>query len=93
MSTLDVNNKQLNVIDDNAFTKSFRRMYRTFKPALPLGLLSAIISLTLLVFYFIFRARDCAPYILSLVILFGIIAIGFIVLRVLFGLLLKKPRL
>ena len=93
MSTLDVNNKQLNIIDDSAFSKTFRQMYRTFKPALPLAVIIGSVSLVLLVFYFIFIKLDCAPYILSLVILFGIIAIGFIVLRVLFGLLLKKPRL
>ena len=92
MSTLDVNNKQLNVIDDEAFSKLFRRMYRTYKPSLPLGCLTLLVSLTLLVFYFIFRTRDCAPYILSLVILFGIFTAGFALLRILFGVLLKKPR-
>ena len=92
MSTLDVNNKQLNVIDDEAFSKTFRRMHRAYISSLPIALLTIVTSLTLLVFYFVFRTRECAPYILSLVILFAVIAVGFIFIRVLYGLLLKKPR-
>ena len=92
MSTLDESNKQLNIIEDEAFSKIFRRMHRAYKPAIPLACITGLTSATLLVFYFIFRKLDCAPYILSLVIFFGIIAISFVVMRVLFGLVLKKPK-
>lgn len=93
MSTLDKNDKKLNVIDDEVFPKVYRRMYRFYKPALPLSILIILIALVLLVFYFIFFHYDCAPYILSLVIFFAVTGICFLLCYILFGVAFKKPRL
>ena len=93
MSTLDVNNKKkLNVIPDVAFPTTFARIFRTYEISLGLSIAFGAAALTMLVLYLIFNKLHCSVYMLILFIILAITDISFILLRILFGLTLKKPR-
>ena len=93
MSTLDVNNKKkLNVIPETVFTTVFSRIYKTFEISLGFAIAFGLAAITMLVFYFILIKLPCAPYIMGVFIVLAVTSISFILMRILFGLTLKKPR-
>ena len=93
MSTLDENNKKkLNVIPERVFPIVYHRMFRGFEISIPLAVANFAIGLTLLIFYFILIKLACAPYILTLVILFMILGLSGVAVRIVLGIALKKTR-
>lgn len=93
MSTLDQNNKKLNIIPDRVFTKVYINMFKAYKVSLPLAIINALIGLTLLVFYFILIKYACAPYVLGVTIFFLVLSLTFVAINPLFFSILKKPRI
>ncbi len=94
MSTLDENNKKkLNIIPERVFPIIYARLFRTYEMSLGLAIANVAIAITLFIFYIALRGRACEPYILALAIIFAVIGLSFLIMRILFGITLKKQRL
>ena len=92
LSTLDENDKKLNIISETVFTKIRLRTYHTFLASIVLASILFAIFGTLLITYFAFIKQPFAMYLLisSLVSLF--LSISFVVLRFVCYVVLKRPK-
>lgn len=92
LSTLDKNNKKLNVLSDSVFSIAYFRMYVVYDKCYWLGGAALVLSIA---FMIAFLTQIGAPLFTLFLILFiffvanGLLLIG---IRFLFGAILKKPR-
>ena len=92
MSSLDANNKKTRYINDDVFSKANLNAYHFFKTSLAVVITLAFIATGLLVLYFIFIKKA----LIALLIISGALflnALLFLIMRLIFGHKLKKPRL
>ena len=85
-------NKKAKVIKDRVFRGIGIGLFRVFEKCfIAAGVLFAL-SIVALILYLVFRSLSFSPILLSIFIVFAVFGLGFIVLRLLIGLFLKKPR-
>lgn len=93
MSSLDTNQKKLNIIKENVFPKIYSNMYKTFKISLTFTIILGIIALIALVFYLIFLKKSFSIAFLIALISFGVLSLSFLLMRTIIQVVLKKPRI
>ncbi len=92
LSTLDKNNKKLNVLKERVFTKAFPRMYHAEQRCVPAAITAGVLSIGLLVTFFIMMGQPIASLFLTLFIVLFVLSLSLVAMKFILISILKKPR-
>ena len=92
LSTLDEDNKKLNIISETVFTKVRLHTYHAYLSSLVLALILFAIFGTLLILYFVFAKQSFSLILLTASMVCALLSVSFIVLRFICLAVLKKPK-
>lgn len=92
LSTLDMDDKKLNIISEDVFTKVRLRTYRTFKVSFVVSIILLAVGISSLITYFALMKQPYALPILITAIACSFLSVTFIILRIFCYMVLKRPK-
>ena len=92
MYSLDAKNKKTKVFKERVFPGMGITLFNIFEKCFIIAGTLLALSVIALVFYLIFIKLSFSPILLSIFIVFSVFGVGFIALRLLIGIILKRPR-
>ena len=90
--TLDAKNKKAKLLKDRVFPGMGIKLFKIFNRCFLFAGILLTLGLVALIFYLIFLKLSFSPVLLSIFIVFTVFGGSFIALRLLIGIILKKPR-
>ncbi|MBR0440264.1 MAG: hypothetical protein IJK27_05930 [Bacilli bacterium] len=93
LSTLDARNKKLRLIKENIFTLRYHHMFKVFSTSFVYMALFGVVAIASFITYFSVRQYQNSIVFLVLGILASVGILTFLALRLIFGQMLKKPRI
>lgn len=90
-SSLNIDDKNAQYIKDDVFSKANLHTYHFIKASIFFITFTAVIALTLLVIYFIYMKYQFSLAFLIVASIFGVAAVLFVILRLIYSHKLKKP--